>query len=134
MRILAIDVGERKIGLAVGDTATGMAFTRPALLVSAWSEAWVPLQQMCQDEQIEQVVIGWPMNTDGTVGAQALCVDDFIHQAAAYISVPMVKRDERNTSQAVQREQQTAGQKLARGEEDSLAAQILLETYLMEKS
>jgi len=133
MRILAIDVGEKKIGLAVGDTLTGMAFTRPALLVMSWSEVWKPLQTLCGDEQIEQVVIGWPMNTDGTTGAQASRVDDFIQQATAYISIPMVKRDERNTSQAVQREQKTAGQKLARGEEDSLAAQLLLETYLMEK-
>lgn len=133
MRVLAIDVGEKKIGLAVGDTATGMAFSRAPLLVESWAEAWPKLLQILTAENIEQIVVGWPLNTDGTVGPQAEQVQKFIDSLATQASVPIVRRDERNTSQAVQREQQQAGQKLQRGQEDSLAAQLILESYLSEQ-
>lgn len=133
MRVLAIDVGEKKIGLAVGDTATGMAFSRAPVLVASWAEAWSKLLEVIVTENIEQVVIGWPLNSDGTVGPQAEQVQQFIDSLAMQVSVPIVRRDERNTSQAVQREQQQAGQKLQRGQEDSLAAQLILESYLSEQ-
>ncbi len=132
MRILAIDVGEKKIGLAVGDTTTRMAFVRPAFLVSSWEEVWPAVQALITNEDIDQVLVGWPMNTDGTVGVQADRVQQFVDELSQKTSVPIIKRDERNSSIAIQREQQAAGQKLTRGQEDSLAAQILLESYLME--
>jgi len=133
MRILAIDVGEKKIGLAVGDTTTGMAFTRPPILVESWTEAWPKLLEAITAETIEQVVVGWPINTDGTAGPQTEQVQQFIDALAMQVAIPIVRRDERNTSQAVQREQQQAGQKLQRGQEDSLAAQLILESFLSEK-
>lgn len=134
MRILALDVGRKKIGMAVGDTEHHFAFTRPALLVDSWDGAWVELDRVLSDERIEQIVIGWPMNTDGTVGPQAEEVANFQQQLAARTSLPIDRRDERWTSTAVQREQQQAGRTLARGEEDSLAAQLLLESYINERS
>lgn len=134
MRIIALDVGDKKIGLAIGDTSTRMAFTRPALLVQSWSDIWEPLQKLVTNETIELIVIGWPFNIDGSIGSQAGRVEEFIQALTEQTSVPIIKRDERHTSQAVQREQQSASRKLARGEEDSLAAQLLLESYLSEKS
>lgn len=133
MRILAIDVGEKKIGLAVGDTATGMAFSRPPVLVQSWQEAWPKLLTVITFEQVEQIVVGWPLNTDGTAGPQTEQVQQFIDSLTMQVSLPILRRDERNTSQAVQREQRQAGQKLERGQEDSLAAQLILESYLSEQ-
>lgn len=134
MRILAIDVGDKKIGLAVGDTETRMAFVRPALLVDDWAEAWPQLLTLLKEEQIVQIVIGWPLNTDGTSGSQTERVQQFIDQLKTRSTIPVIKRDERQTSIAVQREQRTNGRQLKRGEEDSLAAQLLLEAYLTEIS
>lgn len=128
MRILAIDVGEKKIGLAVGETTTGMAFARPACLVSSWSEAWPVLIQLVTSEQAERIVVGWPLNYDGTVGPQALRVEEFIATLSQHTKLPIDKQDERGTSQAVQREH--VGRQLPRGAEDSLAAQMILESYL----
>ena len=132
MQILALDVGDKKIGLAVGDTATRMAFARPALLVADWEAAWPPLLTLLDEEKITQVIVGWPLNTNGSRGPQSGRVQEFIDQLKARSPVPVIKRDERHTSVAVQREQQTAGRRLKRGAEDSLAAQLLLETYFME--
>lgn len=133
MRILAIDVGDKKIGLAVGDSITGLAFTRLALLVTAWEQAWEPLRAVMANEQIEQIIVGWPVNTDGSVGTQSARVQQFIDQLKTRTPVPINVRDERLTSQAVQHEQHQVGRKLSRGEEDSLAAQLLLESYLTER-
>lgn len=131
--VLAIDVGDRKIGLAIGDSTSGFAFVRPALLVSDWSEAWPPLVQLVTHEQIENVVIGVPLDADGTAGPQAARVREFIQGLASRVTVPILERNEHGTSQAVQREQQAHDRSLKRGEEDSLAAQLLLESYFQEK-
>ncbi len=130
--VLAIDVGDKKIGLAVGDTETRMAFARPPLLVETWDEAWAPLHELLQHDRITSIVVGWPMNTDGTAGPQTERVQQFVDHLQQIVSIPVQKRDERMSSQAVQREQQQAGQKLTRGQEDSLAAQLLLESFLNE--
>lgn len=132
-QILAIDVGERKIGLAIGDTETKLAFPRRPLLVESWTSAWQALADLVRDEQVATIVIGWPRNSDGSEGAQARRVEQFIELLMPHVQVPIVKRDERLTSQAVQREQATVGRTLARGEEDSRAAQLLLESYLVER-
>ncbi|MEK7636992.1 MAG: Holliday junction resolvase RuvX [Patescibacteria group bacterium] len=131
-KILGLDVGERKIGLAVGDTSTGLAFIRPPLLVDQWSAAWASLVGLIDRERIERVVVGWPLNDDGTTGPQAERVQHFINELERRVVIPIIKRDERHSSQAVRREQHQADRPLARGQEDSLAAQLLLESYLSE--
>lgn len=128
--ILGIDVGEKKIGLALGRTDDGWAFTRPALLVEHWDEAWPMLKDIVVSESVDTVIVGLPLEHDGQAGMQAARVREFIVQLGQQIAIPIVERDERHTTQAVQKEQ--AGQKLSRGQEDSLAAQLLVESYLQE--
>lgn len=134
MPILAIDVGDKKIGLAIGDAETRMAFTRSALLVADWHEAWPQLQKIVRNERIDLILVGWPLNDNGSLGSQTQRVQEFIDQLGPLTSVPIIKRDERQTSLAVQREQRASDRKLRRGEEDSLVAQLLLETYLSESA
>lgn len=130
--VLGIDVGEKKIGLAVGRSDSGWTFTRPALLVHDWEQAWPALKKIIADETIDTVLVGLPIELDGQAGGQAARVREFIAALQTQTSLPIIARDERHTSQAVQREQ--AGQRLGRGVEDSLAAQLLVESYLQESS
>ncbi len=130
--VVAIDVGEKKIGLAVGDTDHRFAFPRPALLVDDWSEAWAPLMALFEQEHATQIVIGWPTNMSGEATEQTQRVTDFMQELQARTSLPMIKRDERWSSLAVQKEHQ--GRDLPRGAEDSLAAQALLESFLSEQA
>lgn len=132
--ILALDVGEKKIGLAVGDTDTRMAFVRPALLVESWDAVWEPLAKTIREAQVTSILVGLPLNDDGSVGPQAERTQQFVFELEERFDLPVVTRDERHSSQAVQREQRTVGQRLARGEEDSLVAQLLLESYLSEQA
>ncbi len=130
--ILGLDVGLKKIGLAIGDRASGFAWPRPALLVEAWSAAWPPLLKLINEENIETIVVGMPYDATGKRGPQAELVQKFVTELQAQVAMPIVTRSERSTTQAVQREQLAAGRKLKRGEEDSLAAQLILEGFLQE--
>lgn len=131
-KVLGIDVGERKIGLAIGDTQTRLAFPRPPLLVKTWDEAWPVLADIVAIEGVETVIVGWPVNDDGSTGPQAQQVQLFLDTLTTKIYAPIVKRDERFSTQAVTREQTAVGRQLDRGQEDSLVAQVLLEGYLAE--
>lgn len=133
-KILAIDVGAKKIGLAIADEGSTFAFARPPMLVESWGQVWDGLKQLIQSESINTIVIGLPVNDDGSEGPQAQMIREFARQVEPQVGLPIVFRSEHGTSQAVQREQQLAGRKLERGEEDSLAAQLLLESYLQEQS
>lgn len=128
--ILALDVGQRKIGVAVGDTVSRFAFPRPAILVDDWAAAWNPIDALIQENKVERIIVGWPLDASGQPSGQAGSVEDFISALQQQVKVPIDRRDERHTTQAVLKEQR--GRHLARGAEDSLAAQLLLESYLME--
>lgn len=131
--ILGLDVGERKIGVAIGATETGLAFPRPALLVNDWTEAWPLLDRLLKTEAIAGIVIGWPRNSDGRDGPQAARIGEFITELRTRTAIPIQKFDERLTTQAVNREQAAVDRKLTRGQEDSYAAQLILESYLQPR-
>ena len=131
--VLGIDVGEKKIGLAIGQTDMGWAFARPALLVETWDQVWPAIKELVTKESITTIVVGLPLDADGSVGLQAKRTKEFIASLKQQVEIPILERDERLTTQAVQREQQAAGQKLERGDDDSLAAQLLTESYLSEQ-
>lgn len=126
-KILALDYGARKIGLAVGDTDERFAFRRPAILLGSDDAVWPALSALIEAEQPAKIIVGLPLDTDGRPGPHAELVQSFIRQAAERFGREIIPLDERLTTQAVQREQ--AGRSLPRGMEDSLVAQQLLESY-----
>lgn len=123
-RYLGIDYGIHKIGVAIGEDQTRIAFARPALLdVDDQVNAIV---QLCTTEAINDVVIGLPQSTDGTESQQTIMAKAFIASLPSELTVHTV--DERFSTQGVQRQQQH--RKLERGQEDSLVAQALLQSFL----
>ena len=129
--ILGLDIGERKIGVAVADQTSGFAFAGPALLVRTFEDIWPLLAAIITQDDIAEIVVGVPLNADQTAGPQAERVRTIIDQLKQF-HLPVHERNEYSTSVAVQREQQLHGRTLKRGEEDSLAAQLILESFLQE--
>jgi len=123
-RFLGIDYGVKKIGLAVGDDEMRIAFARPALLDVDDQRAAIMI--LCAAEEIHDVVIGLPQSTDGTESEQTVLAKEFITSLSPDLTVHLV--DERFSTQGVQRQQQH--RKLERGQEDSLVAQALLQSFL----
>jgi putative pre-16S rRNA nuclease len=130
MRLIGLDHGSRRIGLAIGDTETRLAFARPALQrTNERADLWA-IRQLAQEEGAETVVLGLPRNMDGSEGPQAAAARDFGEQLAA-IGLVVAYQDERlSTWQAVEQLGPRRGRDRRSGELDSAAARVILQEYL----
>lgn len=130
MRLLGIDHGARRIGIAVADTETGMAFARPAVRGSGEGAARV-VADVARTEGAARVVMGLPLNMDGSEGPQAVAARSFGQQLAG-IGLEVVFVDERLSSFEARQRLSEAGRRPSRqsGELDSAAATLILQQYL----
>jgi len=88
MRYLAIDHGQKRIGLAVSDAGQSMAFPHSVLEVGP--NLISRIIRVIQQERIEAIVVGLPLNMDGTEGPRAVAAREFAHDLAAKLSLPIV--------------------------------------------
>ena len=121
MRILGIDYGHKRIGLAVSDES--QTFARELSILSP-KIFWEKLNDILLDHQIEQIVVGLPLNMSGGKTEKTREVEQFISDLEAQIDLPVETMDERLTS--------AMAAKISGSQKnlDSLAAQILLQNYL----
>jgi putative Holliday junction resolvase len=130
-RLLGIDHGSRRIGIAVGDSETGMAFARRALQRRGGDGDIAALSELARAEEVSLVVIGLPMNMDGSEGSQAAAARAFGERLAA-IGLRIVYADERLSSWEAGVRLAEAGNRPSRrsGDLDSAAARLILQQYL----
>ncbi|HEY4767985.1 MAG TPA: Holliday junction resolvase RuvX [Candidatus Limnocylindria bacterium] len=129
--VIGLDHGSRRIGVAVGDTETGLAFARPALRRTREAADLKALADLAEAEGADTYVVGLPLNMDGSEGPQATAARTFAAKlAAAGGAVAFV--DERLTSWQASDELAGSGRRPARrsGELDSVAARLILQEYL----
>lgn len=129
--LLALDHGARRIGVAIADTETGMAFARPAIRRRNLEHDLALVRELCAAEGAELVVIGLPLNLDGSEGPQALLARAFGDRLVA-IGLDVAYEDERLTSWEAGERLAEAGQRAGRrsGVRDSAAARLILQQYL----
>ncbi len=130
-RVVALDHGSRRIGVAVGDTLTGMAFARPAIRRRSQEIDFDTISALARDEDAELVVVGLPRNMDGSEGPQASAARRFGDRLAA-IGLQVAYVDERLTSWQAAEQLAAEGRRARRqsGEVDSAAARLILQEYL----
>jgi putative Holliday junction resolvase len=130
-RLLGIDHGRRRIGLAIGETETGLAFARPALRRRGVERDLAFIADLARAEEVVRVVVGLPLNMDGSEGPQAFEARAFGARLAER-GLDVVFSDERLTSWAAGEELAAADRRVTRasGELDSAAARLLLQQYL----
>lgn len=133
-RILALDFGLQRIGVAVGDTDSGIAFPREVL--ENTSDSLQRLLDMIEKERIDQIVIGNPLKRDGSQGDIQESLTAFCQQLAQQSALPLEFVDERYTSRlATQRLHAfDLSEKQQRGLKDSQAAHIMLQEWLDKHS
>jgi len=131
VRIIGLDHGSRRIGVAIGDTETGMAFARPAIRRRSLDRDLALIGELGTGEEASLVVIGLPLNMDGTEGKQAAAARDF-GERLGRIGLPVAYEDERLTSWEAAERMESGGQRASRasGELDSAAARLILQQYL----
>jgi len=122
MKVLGIDYGKRKVGLAIGDSDSGIAVPFKTLAVKNIDQLIIDLKTFCQKEKIDRIVIGWPAN-DHVASADYLDeVKSFTDQVRIQILSDVISVDERfSTKQA-----QTMNREM---DDDMLAAMIILQHY-----
>jgi putative pre-16S rRNA nuclease len=130
MRIIGVDHGSRRIGLAIGDLETRLAFSRPALQRTNLASDLETIRRMADDEGANTLVVGLPRNMDGSEGPQAQAARAFGQRLAAG-GLEVVFQDERLTSwQAAEQLGPRRGRERRSGELDSAAARLILQEYL----
>lgn len=136
MRYLAIDWGEKRWGIGYGDEL-GVATPLEAIVDVDISARWSRLLSLVRERRIQQLVVGYPLNMDGSVGFKAREVDEFIKELNQQLpDLPVERVDERLSSHTAgqhwsgkkKREQRKSG-KL-----DSGAATVFLQDYLDQLS
>jgi putative Holliday junction resolvase len=131
-RILALDVGKRRIGLAISDGLGITAQGLPTLERTTIREDLRRLAELASDREVRLFLVGDPLHMSGAQSRQAQYIRDFASRLSEQTSVPFQFWDERLTTVQAQRVLRESGisiEKRARAV-DRLAAVILLESYL----
>lgn len=139
-RILGIDLGERRIGIAISSPEGGLAVPLRILEPPDEASAVAAIAEIARSEGVEALVVGHPISMDGSIGAQAKRTEAFAKRLAEASGLPLDLWDERlSTAQAQRMQQQnpkkkppqTANRKSRkRGHNDDLAAAVILQNYL----
>ena len=132
MRILAVDWGERRIGLAVSDPGGVIASPLPTLTVRGRGDAVGRVATIAGETEAERIVVGLPLQMSGERGEAALAAERFVEALRRRTPVPIHTYDERLTSAVSQRRLHERGVRTghAKGLVDAGAAVALLESYL----
>jgi putative Holliday junction resolvase len=135
VRYLGLDVGERWIGLALGDSASGLSSPLRTLRRSSRKAVLEVIRRICDTERVETIVVGLPHNMNGSIGPQAQLTLDFAATLSA-LNLPVAFCDERLSSAAAEEYvTATRGRSLRPGERvDHVAAAIILQDYLDESA
>jgi putative Holliday junction resolvase len=133
MRYLAIDYGTKQVGLAICDA--GETVASPLAVVRNESRLIERIADVVRTQNVEAVVVGLPLNMDGSKGAQAKVVLKFASELEEYLGIPIELQDERLTSFSA--EHKLAPADLSRGKKrkriDAVAAAAILEAFLEAK-
>jgi len=131
-RILALDLGKKRIGLAVSDPLGLTAQGLPNLLRTNQRADLAALEELIRERGVELVLMGNPMNMGGAEGRQSAWVRDFAAQIEGRLGVPVKLWDERLTSREAERVLRASGISIEKraAAVDRLSAVILLQSYL----
>ncbi|HKQ05275.1 MAG TPA: Holliday junction resolvase RuvX [Blastocatellia bacterium] len=132
MRVLAIDLGSKRIGTAVSD-ALGLS-ARPVETIRRTSleRDLARLQALVEDLEVEAVVVGLPLRMDGQIGDAASGVLRFVERLRARLAVQVFTQDERLTSYEAEQMMIERGlnREARRARSDEFAALLILEDFL----
>jgi putative Holliday junction resolvase len=132
MRILALDHGSKRVGVAISDEMRMIAQPLEFIPAEPFAKFLERLKQILAEKQVELILVGMPRNMDGSYGPAALKVQDFMAALRNAITIPLLPVDERLTSVQANRILIQGGARRAQRKQnvDKMAAAILLQSYL----
>lgn len=135
---LAFDYGTRKIGVAVGQTVTGTATPLPELRARDGAPDWDALERLLREWKPRACVVGLPLNMDGTESDMSRRARRFANRLHGRYALPVHLMDERLSSREAREIGRHDAARAGRNADerrpvDSLAAQVILESWLAEQ-
>ena len=134
MRVLALDVGERRIGVAVSDPTGTLATPHSVIHRRSKVQDFAAVARLVTELQAERVVVGLPLSLSGDVGPQARRVMRYAQALARALPVPVELYDERYSTVTADELLAEAGRKRRRTPIDAAAAAVILQEYLADNS
>ena len=133
-RSLGLDIGDRRIGVALCDAEGILA--SPLTIINREDETAdiKAIIDIINRYEVKQVIVGLPRSMDGSLGMQARKVKDFTQKLCGYIEVPLEFRDERLSTVSAKRLMREASTKKTKKKtrDDAIAAALILQGYLDE--
>lgn len=133
-RSLGLDIGDRRIGIALSDPEGILA--SPFTIINRSDDAAdvAAIIDIISHQQVKQIIVGLPRSMDGSIGKQAEKVKSFAQKLCSRTEVAVEFRDERLTTVSARRLMQSAGKKRTRkkASDDAIAAALILQGYLDE--
>lgn len=132
MRILALDHGTKRIGVAVSDELKTIAQPLEFIPAAPFAGFLARLKEILREKEVESILVGLPRNMDGSYGPAALKAREFIAALRDAVLIPVQTWDERLTSAQAQRFLIQGGVRREQRKQkvDKTAAAILLQSYL----
>jgi putative Holliday junction resolvase len=130
-RVIGFDFGTRKIGAAVGQETTRSATPLCTLVAVRGQPDWRRIDEIIDDWQPDRLVVGRPLQADGSAGSVARASDRFVTQLEKRCGLPVDTVDERLSSQEAETRLRATGKGRAapRSGIDAMAACLILETW-----
>lgn len=136
MRLLGLDIGDKRIGVAISDEMGWTAQGLKTVIRQGTEEDYKKLAEIINQYGVKRIVSGLPRNMNGTYGPQTEKVKEFVGRLLEYADVEVSYWDERLTTAAAQRTllEANVSRKKRKGVVDQLAAVIILQGYLDRNS
>lgn len=132
MRIMALDVGDKNIGIAVSDALLLTAQGRTTLRRTALDADLAHLRKIIEENEVDQIVVGNPLHMDGRQSAQGKKIAKFAAKLSETLAIPVTFWDERLTSFAAEQHLEEMGLNWRDRKKhvDKIAAMFILQGYL----
>jgi putative Holliday junction resolvase len=133
MAVLGIDLGSRRIGLAISDPEGRVALPAGTLESRGRAADLAAIRSIAVERGVRRVVVGLPLHMNGRAGPEAQAARDFAEALGRELGLPVEMLDERWTTREAERtlrETGDSGRRKRRGAADTLAATLLLSTFL----
>jgi putative Holliday junction resolvase len=132
MRLMALDVGERRIGIALSDPSRLLARSLDVLRRRSLEADMEVLGSLVEEHEVEKIIVGHPLGLDGRPGEQARRSQEYAGELQRVLGVPVVLWDESFSSERARQIMIEAGKKRKERAErlDAVAAAVILQDYL----
>lgn len=131
MRIMGLDVGQKRIGIALSDPM-GWTAQGHSVLQRSSKDDMAALKALCTEQEVDLIVVGFPLNMNGTEGPKAMEIKEFACILGEYTGLPIELWDERLTTVTAEKIliQADVSRRKRRQVIDKMAAAFILQSYL----